>query len=244
MWLTNELYYVKIWEWIIFFVSLIILLTYLYIQLTAPDLKKYVRRNALTWLSVDDVFQKIENGDIILMAGNTVGERTCRKFADSVFSHVGLLFREIHPETGVDIVYIWDCDLGQKSKEGVRVMPLRDKLRRYKGYRIAALKKLVVSSPAKRPTQEDIIGVFPKYVEKKFDNKILSWWVANWGWMYDKVKNPNTMFCSELVAATLQDLGILKKNKVSAWYHPGNFDRATLDLESGYSYKSTFFFNF
>ena len=128
-------------KFIIFIIAIfIIIVIYIYIQKTAPNIEKYISNHTeLKWNN--DLIEKGDNGDIILLAGDTPGEKTCRWCTGSIFSHVGFLFREIHPETKEDILYITDCDIGQGTKEGSRVMVLSDKLKRYKGFKIGAIKK-------------------------------------------------------------------------------------------------------
>jgi hypothetical protein len=157
-----------------------------------------------------------------------------------MFSHVGFLFRENHPETGEDIVYILDCDVGQGAREGVRVMRLIDKLHRYKGYRVAAIKKLI----GPRPTLQSILDLIAKYQKIEFDHRIVTWWVSSVSFLYRRLKNPKTMFCSEFVSCIYQDLSILKKNRVAASYHPGDFHRNRLHFAPGYSLGATEFFRF
>jgi hypothetical protein len=157
-----------------------------------------------------------------------------------MFSHVGFLFRENHPESGEDIVYILDCDVGQGTHEGVRVMRLIDKLHRYKGYRVAAIKKLI----GPRPTLQSILDLILRYQKIEFDHRIATWWFSNISFLYRAVKNPKTMFCSEFVSQIYQDLNILRKSKMAASYHPGDFHRGRLELISGYSLGATDFFRF
>jgi len=246
MWLKKKYYYVTVWEWMILILALTVLIVYVYGQLTAPNLEKYISKNrdGVKWISVQDALKIPENGAVVLLSGDTHGERTCRWCTGTMFSHVGVLFWEKHPVTGEDILYVFDCDLGQGTKEGVRVMPLRDKLHRYKGMRVGAIKNLIVHPSKKRPTREDFVGLFPKYTPIEFDNKIATWWFANWNSIYNLVKNPGQMFCSELVASVYQDLCILQKDRVPAWYHPGDFHRSRLNYEEGYSLGETLFFEF
>ncbi len=244
--LTKKYHYVTVWEWAMLILALLILIMYVYGQLTSPNLEKYVLRNrdTLRWISIQKALSIAENGDIILMAGNTHGEKTCRWCSGTMFSHVGVLFWEVHPVTGERILYIFDCDLGQGTKEGVRVMPLRDKLHRYKGMRIAVLKKMIVHPPVTRPTRDNFVALFSKYIPIEFDNRIITWWVADWGWLYRLIKNPKTMFCSEFIASIFQDLNILQRDHVPAWYHPGDFYKNRLRLEEGYAFGESMFFEF
>jgi len=246
MWLTKKYYNVTIIQWVLFILCVIILIVYLLCHFAAPHPEKYVSRNNnhLAWTTTEDILKNSEDGDILFLSGDTSGERTCRWFSGCIFSHVGFLFREKHPVTGENVVYIFDCDIGQGSKDGVRVQPLKDKLDRYKGFRIGALKKLNVGYGKTRPSYDDIMGLVKKYLPTEFDEYIATWWVARWPKIHRLVKNNKTMFCSELLANIYQDLGILKRDRVGSWYHPGDFMFNRVHLESGYSLSENQFFKF
>lgn len=229
-------------EWFVFIFAILILSLYIYCQVSYPKLDKYIegKGESATWISKEKLLKDAGNGDLIFFSGNTRGEKTCKWCTNSAFSHVGLLFREEHPTTGEDILYIWDSDMGQKARDGARVMRLQDKMDRYKGDKIGAYKPLL----GERPSTSEILQVIKNLGLKDFDEKILTWWVAEKRKLYDMIKKEDEMFCSELVAATLQSLNILKKNKLPAWYSPGNFEKGTLDFEKGYSLGPTHFFRF
>ena len=242
--LTNKFYYVPLWMWITFGLLLCLSCFYLFVQYKAPKILSVPEIKKEDTTTLEYILKNAQNGDIILTSGDTKGEKTCRWCTGSVFSHVGFLFREVHPKTHEDIVYIFDCDLGQGTKDGVRVMPLRDKLHRYGGFRVGAWKKLLSQN---RPTTEKILELVPKYLPLEFDDKILTWWVAKkgeQGALYHFLKNQQKVFCSELVASILQSLHILKKDRVPAWYCPGYFHENRLFLEKDYSYGRSLFFDF
>lgn len=231
-------------EFIILILACSIVILYGLCQTRYPKITKYIDTHKdLNWITVQDVLDQSNNGDLIFFSGNTSGEKTCKYFTDTIFSHVGFLFREIHPDTGEDIAYIFDCDLGQGTKDGVRVLPLRDKLLRYKGEHTGAFKKLIHGNK-QRPNLINILDLVGKYSSIDFDDKIATWWFSNISWIYRKIKNEKTMFCSELVALIYQDLGILKRKHVPAWYSPGDFHNHRLDLEEGYSLGETKYFEF
>ncbi len=292
MWLN-----VSLWEWIFLFLCILIILIYITIQCKAPNIEKYILgKNPFP--DADNVFKYADNGDIILMSGDTRGDRICKWFSNTIFSHVGILFRENHPKTGENVLYIWDCDIGQRSREGPRVMRLDNKLKYYKGFKIAGWKKLITlnfpfRTDASRPRLERILKIVSEYTPMlpkpfndsskgiesdeiksngtesegidsegielehslnqrpvgnsdgiEFDNKMMTWWVADFPVLYNIIKNTRTMFCSEMVASTLQDLNILKRDRPAAWYHPGDFHTGRLFLREGYSYGETMFFRF
>nr|QBK85701.1 MAG: permuted papain-like amidase [Marseillevirus LCMAC101] len=238
----------NLFEWLIFIIALLLILFYFYILASAPKIEAYVKKNEkyLNWLNYEDILNEVENGDLILLAGDTHGEKLCRWFPGSIFSHMGLLIREKQKETGEDRVYIWDCDLGQGYKEGVRMSLLDNKIRRYKGFRIGALKKLKVSPGQQRPNSQDIVELYQKYKDLDFDHVIATWFLADYPKLYKLAKNPEKVFCGEMVAEALQELGIMKKDRVPAWYVPGDFYRPAdrLHLEDGYEYGTTYFFRF
>lgn len=223
---------------IVLFFSVILL--YVFGQIASPNIDRYLSKNNIIPKNLSHVFDNAENGDIILMSGGTPGEKTCKFCTRSIFSHVGILFWEKHPVTKEDILYIFDCDLGQGMKDGVRVMPLLDKLHRYKGMRFGALIKL----QGKRPTRDDFVRLIPQYISTDFDHKIATWWFASISPLHKLVKNPKKMFCSELVASIYQDLGIVKKDRNPSFYSPRNFHKSELNFEKGYSLSDCTFFEF
>ena len=228
-------------------VLLSFLIIYVICQLNSPDLDNYIskHREQINWVSINDILDNAGNGDLIFLSGNTKGEKTCKWCTNTMYSHVGFLFRENHPDTGEDLLYIWDSDLGQKTKEGPRVMLLKDKLKKYKGSKYISWKKF----KGERPDTEDILKIVNKYGKLKFDDKILSWWVSNdntvSNFLYKLIKNNNEVFCSELIAMTLQDLNILDRTKKSAWYSPGDFVTYKIQgLTNGNSYSSVYMADF
>lgn len=169
-----------------------------------------------------------DNGDLVFFCGDSTGERSCRWVSGSMYSHVGLLFKEPCPKTNKDILYIWESDLGQKTKEGPRVMKFVDKLEKYHGQPYFAWRKLVCYDKYK-PTTEKILKVIDKYKNYKFDDKMLTWFFGGGGIFYNLLKDDKSFFCSELVAKTLQSkiLGILKRpdqgGHLPAYYSPESF---------------------
>ena len=208
-------------------------------QYNSPNLEKYVTKHGVTQ-KLQYVFDNAENGDIILMSGDTRGERLCKFCSRSIFSHIGVLFWEEDPATKEKILYILDCDLGQQTKSGVRVMSLENKLDRYKGNRIGGLMKL----QGKRPTRDEIVGLLSKYAQKDFDNHMITWIVSDIPPLYYFFQNPKKMFCSEFVASVYQDMNIIKKDNVPFSYSPGNFYRNEINFNNGYSLSDCIFFEF
>ena len=238
---------ITIIEWVILLIIIITILIYTWCQLRAPDLQAYVQKfgDDLNWVSNEEFFKEAENGDLVFASGNTRGEKTCRACTGSIYSHVGLLFREKHPETGEEVLYIWDSDLGQQTKEGPRVLELKNKLERYRGYPYLMWRKL----KGPRPSTEAILRVVQDYAGHEFDNKILTWWTSEGvlSPFYRWAKSDDKVFCSELVALTLQHeaVGMLDSSKRAAWYSPASFTHESIaGLHPNYSYGTRQFVKF
>jgi hypothetical protein len=125
---------------------------------------------------------------------------------------------------------------------------LDNKIRRYKGFSIGALKKLKVipEEGGNRPKTQEIVQLYQKYKDMDFDHVIATWFLADYPTLYKLAKDPEKVFCGEMVAEALQELGIMKKDRFPAWYVPGDFHRPEkrLHLENGYEYGVTYFFSF
>ncbi len=193
----------------------------------------YIEKSDISSLSLDRFLDKVGNGDLLLLSGSTKGEKSCKWATGSVFSHVGFLFREVNPD-GNNIVYIWEADVGQGSRNGPRVMALEDKLARYHGHKVLGWRQL--SGP--RPSLKEILKLVPKYSKKTLDTEMWSWVLNGF------VKDDKKVFCSELTAMTLQDLKILDSKELPCGYSPQNFHEKLRGLKSQYNYSKTIFIRF
>jgi hypothetical protein len=215
--MSDTYYGITICEWVILVVIISSCILYLVIQTRAPNLENYIKDNSsvlrYSILNNDLVLKNagssdisllevVGNGDLIFFCGDTPGERTCRWCTNTMFSHVGMLFKEINPEGGNEVIYIWESDLGQKTKDGPRLIRLDDKLKRYHGQPYFMWRKL----KSNNPSTENIMKVVEKYKSYEFDNKMLSWWVSYpfLSFIHDIVKDEQKLFCSELIALTMQ----------------------------------------
>jgi len=196
--------------------SIVFLLLLIYF--TAPKIESL--RN-IRWVSYSEFIKNVDNGDLVLFSGDSRGERTCRWFSGSPFSHIGLILREPASLSREDIqesiVYIWEVDIGQGSRRGPRIMKLEDKIREYKGFKVLGWTSL---QEGPRPSREAILKLIPKYIDHELDNLMWMWVIARLGVAIEK---RDKVFCSELVALSLQDLGILKKSTVATRFSPGDF---------------------
>jgi len=178
-------------------------------------------------VNVSKVFEKAKNGDLIFTCGNTFGEKVIRYITGSEFSHIGILFWEIHPTTKKNILYIYDSDIGGDSKSGNRIMTLKRKLKHYKKIKIGGWRRI------KTKQNLDIFEHVKKHINNTFnDTLFLDWFLP-----FKLSQNKN--FCSELVAKVLSDFGILKTQRLYHNFSPGDFSD---NLQNIYSSLITFDF--
>jgi len=236
--------------WIILFGITCVLIIYIRSQLSAPSLEAFIEKNNISLLNIQDLLDNANNGDLIFMCGDTHFERSCRWITGSVYSHVGLLFREKDPLTNDDILYIFDADMGQSYREGPRVMKLYDKLKRYHGYPYIMWRKLECNDEIGEcniPSTQQILDIVKHVKDYDFDNNMLTWFVSNNNFicrtLYSLVKNHNKIFCSELIAYTLQQLNILNNDKKPSWYSPATFSKNIIEgLQTNYKYSKPIYY--
>lgn len=219
-------------------ITVIILISVLYyFYFRGENIKKYLEDDKISRELLLYDYEELEkcgnNGDLIFLSGKTKGENICKSVANSKYSHVGMLFREISPFTNEDILYIWDSDLGQNTKDGPRVQVLKDKLKLYKGEKICMWRQL----SGKRPSTENILEVIKKYMDGEMDKNMLSYFMGIF-------KEKNKYFCSELIAETLKNLGIMENIKKSYKYLPCHFENNIEGLNMEYEYGLNKFIKF
>lgn len=225
-------------------IIIVIILLHFHISKTAPNIDKYVTEHneKLKWQNYDCFLKEANNGDLVFMSGDSRGEKVCKWMTNSLFSHVGILFREYNENTEEDILYIFDSDLGNKIREGPRICRFTDKVNRYHGSSYIGWRKLT----GKRPSTSDILKIVEKYCKNyTFDNTMLKWFTSDGflSFMDPVVKNNNEVFCSELVALFYQNslIRVLKSpeegGKKAHYYTPNKFVKTIKDLNAGFDFE-------
>lgn len=166
----------------------------------------------------DEYRQKVEQfntGDLFFLSGNTIGERVCRWFGDSPFSHVGMILNE------GDKLFALECDVGQGAKSGVRIVNFTDKLKRFKGDTVV-IKRLVCDSKV-RPSIQKVLLHSKRYLSKELDNRMIKWLVSDIPILNDLFFDPNEMFCSEFISELYSDLQIIQRPEKCQSVSPKDF---------------------
>ena len=229
---------------------IIVLLLYFMISLlSAPTLQQYIstHHDNLLWTSYDKVLLEADNGDIILWSSNT---KIIQYASDSPFTHISLVLRDYERDrSGKQCVYCWEADLGQKCRAGPRIIRLRDKLERYKGVPVMGWKPLIQGI---RPTSRHLLKIISSFLDYGMDIYTIRWLISRvlaatpcGGGVWQTFLASslfNHIVCSELVAETLQQVGILELEPPASQYAPGDWLHNNLTLTPSNEYGPTYFF--
>ena len=202
------------------------------IQMYHPTAKSYVAAYDVLWTTQNDVLTNASTGDVIFLSGTTHGEKCCKVTIDCIFSHIAFVVRD------KESVWIWECDVGQRQKEGTRAMPLAHKLKHFKGELIAGWKPLLRG----HPPYTAVMNTIQKQLKYKMDMLMLPWFVSWWPTLHRILKKKEKTFCSALVAELSQEVGIMKKSRLTASHAPTDWFYNKIDLEPGVVYGPTYFF--
>lgn len=202
-----------------------------------------------TLISVDELYEVAQTGDILLMSGTSFNEKVVKWWTGAPVSHVGLIVKEDHPgPTDTDTLFMWEADVGQGSVDGSRLIPLRQKLRMYKGEHTAIYIPLL--SNWKRPVP--VIGpegmeMLRKYVHtthKPMDRLFTRYF-------FGSTSSASTVYCSELACNTLQVAGVMRGEEAALspadWFPTGmnaGDTRAGRMLQMPYSYRPWYILSF
>ena len=135
--------------------------------------------------NISDVTFK--TGDLLFLSGNTKGEKFIKSFLQFEFSHVALCY--VHEND----VYLLECDMGSKKRNGSRIIKLKNKLKR-KFY-----DNIIGYRPCIQP-----LNINTLILHKKMDRFFLAY-------LFYRIDNSiNT--CSEYICNLLKENNIINKN--------------------------------
>jgi hypothetical protein len=187
-------------------------------------------------LSYADVREELETGDIVLFSGSGPYSRIIQAATHSRWSHVGMVYC-LPP----DCIFLWESVVtstwkdffrGKGLKGGVRMSLLSDRLRDYRGCEVAVRRLLKYP---RGPATYHNLALFRRAIkdapyERHVPELLKSVYDGPWGRNHEDLSD---FFCSELMAETYQNLGLLTEEQPSNEYTPADFSAARkLDLKS------------
>jgi hypothetical protein len=118
-------------------------------------------------------------------------------------------------------------------------------LERWQGFKYGAWKRYI-SPLGQKPDVQLLLDIGKPYLSYKMDRNLFGWFLSNRpnSYLYDLFKEKNTVYCSELIAATLQKAKIVDLGgKDPAWYTPEHFFADGVRVLNG-CYSTPLYFSF
>lgn len=125
----------------------------------------------------------LQTGDLLFLSGKTYPEGVFRCISECPYNHVCMIIRI---SSGV---FVLEADIGQGYRSGIRVLPLDIKLKRWKGYRGVALRRLNGDIPL---LEKRIVNAIQND-RREMDELFVSW-------IFKKRISRTWVFCSEFIA--------------------------------------------
>eukprot|EP01103_Thecamoeba_quadrilineata_P016949 TRINITY_DN583_c0_g1_i1.p1 TRINITY_DN583_c0_g1~~TRINITY_DN583_c0_g1_i1.p1 ORF type:complete len:592 (+),score=121.00 TRINITY_DN583_c0_g1_i1:55-1830(+) len=194
---------------------------------------------------IDDAEDDFNTGDILLCRGTEHLSHIIRKGTMSTWSHICLLIKD----PGEDIkalygvsptikhkVFVFECDtetVNQKIGGGTQMIPLyqwlSDRVKEYGPEVLVVWRKLLISTPLPTEQNRSEWNSFLRNCSDKIyePNKHV---LLKSAFKWNSSEDDNSFFCSKLVAAAYQTLGLLPRQaKLTSNYVPRDFSSQRFD---------------
>ncbi len=197
---------------------------------------------------LDDAVEGTRTGDLWIFRGNSLADRAIQAASNSPVNHVGMAIAlddlpplMWHAELGRSLRDVWTGD----HHRGVQLHDLREAVTTWQeryGQR-AWLRQLVPS--AGRAEEDAAMRVVARLDGVSFPSTMN----LAWRWLRGrdahlsrraaerKGLRPEDAYCAEVVALTLEEMGIVEPDAPTSWYDPGRFwSGDSLPLRQDWSY--------
>ena len=198
-------------------------------------------------LTLDQAVDLTRTGDLWLFRGRTAADRAIRTLTNSPVNHVGMavVIDDLpplmwHAELSKVLTDVWTGG----NHRGVQLHDLREAVDRWSGTygQQAWLRQL---TPEVGRVQDDaVLTAIARLDGVSFPStaKLAARWFRGRD-AYVAVKKrgvkvrPEEAFCAEVVATTLQDMGVIALDRRATWFDPGSFWSGDyLPLRDGWAY--------
>ncbi|WP_163132172.1 YiiX/YebB-like N1pC/P60 family cysteine hydrolase [Agarivorans sp. Alg241-V36] len=188
-------------------------------------------------LKATPLAKQLKTGDLVFFSGKGLGSDIIRYGTFSKWTHVGMVL-ELE---GYDFVTLWEaipdskdtCLYTKQASNGVQVVPLHQRVKQHLGS--ISIRQLLggnLSGEHLAKLMQLLERLKLRHYEQDF------WELARAGWegpFGENQENLDSLFCSELVAAAYQHIGLLDKHKPSNEYTPANLSEKQLtQLNDGF----------
>jgi hypothetical protein len=178
-------------------------------------------------LSFEEAIATAATGDIWLFRGRSIADRAIQTMTNSPVNHVGMVVAlEDMP------ALLWHAELGRSLPDawtgerhrGVQLHNLADVVRTWdEKYGQRAWMRPLEGGTLEREHEDRLIETIDKYDGKPFPTTpgLARSWVT--GRVRRSEASRETIYCAELVAVTMQNMGLLPDKRPMSWYDPGKF---------------------
>ncbi len=198
-------------------------------------------------LSLDQAVDLTRTGDLWLFRGRTAADRAIRTLTNSPVNHVGMavVIEDLpplmwHAELSRVLTDVWTGD----NHRGVQLHDLREAVDRWSDAygQEAWLRQL--TPDVGRDEEDALLKTIARLDGVSFPGTArlaASWFRGRDGYVAKKQRGrkvrPEQAYCAEVVATTLQDMGVLALDRRAQWFDPGTFWSGDyLPLVQGWSY--------
>lgn len=171
-----------------------------------------------------EVIPEISTGDLIAIGSNRWIGHLSKIIIGSKWSHIGLIIsdRDGNPlvaEAGYDF-----------TKKGIYLMPLKEWLQLYQ-------KKRFLWSKHQGPPicRKKLLRLHQSQSSKGFDIFVKNWFRSQLSSKYVPQEH-NSFFCSEYIAFLLQQINVIKREKIPGYYTPRALIEGSFPVHSGHQY--------
>jgi hypothetical protein len=178
-------------------------------------------------LTVEDAVATASTGDVWLFRGRALADRAIQAVTNSPVNHVGMVvaLEDMppllwHAELGKSLPDAWT---GQRQR-GVQLHKLEDAVRTWdKKYGQRAWMRRLEGGTLTREQEDALIQTIDRYSGKPFPTTpgLMRSWAT--GRVRKREVTRETIYCAELVAVTMQNMGLLPDERPISWYDPGKF---------------------
>ena len=178
-------------------------------------------------LPFDEAIATAATGDIWLFRGRSLADRAIQTVTNSPINHVGMAvaLEDMPP-------LLWHAELGRSLPDawtgerhrGVQLHKLEDAVRVWdEKYGQRAWVRRLEGGTIERQHEDRLIETIDKYNGKPFPTTpgLARSWAT--GRIRRRQASRETIYCAELVAVTMQHMGLLGDKRPMSWYDPGKF---------------------
>lgn len=198
-------------------------------------------------LSVDEAGTLTRTGDLWLFRGRSAADRAIQTVTNAPVNHVGVavVIDDLppllwHAELGRSLLDVWSGE----HHRGVQLHDLGDAVRRWRDTYGQAAWLRQLSPEAGRAEEDSLLRTVARLDGVSFPStaRLAARWLRGRDGYRPKARRgervrPAAAYCAEIVAITLQEMGVLGEDRKPQWYDPGTFwSGGYLPLADGWQY--------